>query len=156
MQGFSEPKLLTGTQALRPCFIGILAMWVFDFSPCLLGEGPATPILRQPCLGRVSLSPVRGDGGEHTVSRYFQAFVLWTLSLAIFCVSSENQSSSGHILASVSEQRDRIQLSTELSWPLTLFVLVLLKTVQRPGLCAPQRVSQPSLPGPAHLCPLCF
>ena len=90
------------------------------------------------------------------MSRYFQAFVLWMLSLAIFCVSSENQSISGHILASVSEQRDRIQLSTELSWPLTLFVLVLLKTVQRPGLCAPQRVSQPSLPGPAHLCPLCF
>ena len=39
-------------------------------------------ISRQPCLGRVALSPAREDGDGHNVSRYFQAFVLWRLSLA--------------------------------------------------------------------------
>ena len=91
---------------------------LLDFSACLLGEGLATPILRQPCLGRVSVSPARGDGDGHTVSWSFQAFVLWQLSLAVFWGSSESQSSSGRISASVSEQRDRSLLSTELSWPL--------------------------------------
>ena len=68
-------------------------MWLLDFSACLLGEGPATPILRQPCLGRVSVSPARGDGDRHTVSWSFQAFVLWRLSLVVCCASSESQSS---------------------------------------------------------------
>ena len=75
-------------------------------------------ILRQPCLGRVALSPARGDEDGHNVNWYFQAFVLWWLSLAVFCTSSESQSSSGCILASVSEQRDHSLLSTELSWTL--------------------------------------
>ena len=33
-----------------------------DISACLLGEGPAKLIFRQPSLGRVSLSPARGMG----------------------------------------------------------------------------------------------
>ena len=84
------------------------------------------PILRQPCLGRVSVSPARGDGDGHTVSRYFQAFVLWRLRLAVCCASSESQSSSGRISASVSEQRNRGLFSTDLLATLTLFLLVLL------------------------------
>ena len=83
-------------------------------------------ILRQPCLGRVSVSPARGDGDGHAVSQYFQAFVLWRLSLVVCCASSESQSSSGHILASVSELRDRSSLSTDVLATLTLFLLVLL------------------------------
>ena len=75
-------------------------------------------ISRQPCLGRVALSPAREDGDGHNVSWYFWAFVLWWLSLAVFSDSSESQRSSGQIPASVSEQRDRSPLSTELSWPL--------------------------------------
>ena len=75
-------------------------------------------ILRQPSLGRVSLSPAREDGDWHNLIWYFRAFVPWQLSLAVFCGSSESQSSSGRIPASVSEQRDRSLLSTELSWQL--------------------------------------
>ena len=75
-------------------------------------------MFRQLCLGRVSLSPARCDGYGYNVSWYFQAFILWQLSLAVFCSSSESQSSSGCILASVSEQRDRSPLSTEIFWPL--------------------------------------
>ena len=83
-------------------------------------------ILRKPCLGRVSMSPARGDGDGHTVSRYFQAFVLWWLSLAVCCASSESQSSSSQNSASVSEQRDRGPFSTDVLATLTLFLLVLL------------------------------
>ena len=62
-------------------------------------------ILRQPSLGRVSVSPARGYGDGLTVSLYFQAFVLWQLSLEVCSASSESQSSIGRISASVSEQR---------------------------------------------------
>ena len=79
-------------------------------------------ILRKPCLGRVSMFPARGDGHGHSVSRYFQAVVLWRLSLAVCCASSESQSSS--ISASVSEQRDRGPFSTDVLATLTLFLLV--------------------------------
>ena len=88
------------------------------FQPVFWGERPAALILRQPCLGRVALSPMRGDEDGHNVSWYFRAFVLWRLSLVVFCASSESQSSSGRILASVSEQGGCSPLSTELSWPL--------------------------------------
>ena len=50
-------------------------------------------ILRPPYLGRDSLSPAMGDGDGHTVSGFFQAFVLWRLSLVVCCASSESQSS---------------------------------------------------------------
>ena len=98
---------------------------LLDFSACLLGEGPATPILRQPCLG-VSVFPARGDGDGHTVSRYFQAFFLWRLSLAVCCASSESQSSSGRVSASVTEQRDCGPFSTDVLATLTLLLLALL------------------------------
>ena len=62
----------------------------------------------------------------HTVSQYFQAFVLWRLSLAVCCASSESQSSSGRNSASVSEQRDRGPFSTDVLSTLTLLPLVLL------------------------------
>ena len=83
-------------------------------------------ILRQPCLGRVSVSPARGDWDWYTVSRYLQAFVLWRLSLAVCCVSSESQSNSSRISASVSEQRNRRPFSTDVLATLTLFLLVQL------------------------------
>ena len=83
-------------------------------------------ILRQPCLGRVSVSPARGDGDGHTVSRYFLAFVLWWLSLVVCRASSESQSSSGQNSASVTEQRDCGLFSTDVLATLTLFLLVLL------------------------------
>ena len=104
-------------------------------------------------MGRVSVSPVRGDGDGHAVSWYFQAFVLWWLSLAVCCASSESQSSSGRNSASVTEWRDCGLFSTDVLATLTLFQLVLLKTLQRPGMCSPQPVCQPSLPGPVSLCP---
>ena len=63
------------------------------------------------------------------MSRYFQAFVLWQLSLAVCCASSESQSSSGRISASVSEQRDRGPFATDVLASLTLFLLVLLNPV---------------------------
>ena len=72
------------------------------------------------------MSPPRGDGDGHPVSWYFQAFVLWRLSLVVCCASSESQSSSGQISASVSEQRDRGPFSTDVLATLTLFLLVLL------------------------------
>ena len=72
------------------------------------------------------MSPARGDGDGHTVSGCFQAFVLWRLSLAVCCVSSESQSSSGRISASVSEQRDCRPFSTDVLATLTLLLLVLL------------------------------
>ena len=105
------------------------------FSACLLGEGPATQILSQPCLGRVSLSPARGDGDGHPVSRYFQAFVLWWLSLAVCYASSVSQSSSGQISASVSEQRDCGPFSTDVLATLTLFLLVLLNPAVSREVC---------------------
>ena len=72
------------------------------------------------------MSPERRDGDGHAVSQYFQAFVLWRLSLVICCASSESQSSSGRISASFSEQRDRGLFSTDVLATLTLFLLVLL------------------------------
>jgi len=36
------------------------------FSACLLGEEPATLLLRQPCLGRVALPPVGWMGSVKT------------------------------------------------------------------------------------------
>ena len=60
------------------------------------------------------------------MSQYFQAFVLWRLSLEVCCASSESQSSSGRISAPVSEQRDRGPFSTDDLATLTLFLLVLL------------------------------
>ena len=62
-------------------------------------------ILWQPCLGSHSMSPVRGESNGHTLSLYFQAFVLWQLSLYVCCAFSESLSSIGRISASVSEQR---------------------------------------------------
>ena len=106
-------------QALNDCATQV--PWVVGFlifQPAFWGEGTAVLIFRQPCLGRVALSPTRRDGDGHNVSRYFRAFVLWWLSLVVFCASSESQSSSGCILASVSEQRDHSPLSPELSWSL--------------------------------------
>ena len=82
-------------------------------------------ILRQPYLGRVSVSPARGYGDGHAVSWYFQAFVLWWLSLVVCCASSESQSRSGRISASVSEQRDHRPFSTDVLATLTLLLLVL-------------------------------
>ena len=84
------------------------------------------PILRQPCLGRASVSPARRDGDGHAVCWYFHTFVLWWLSLVVCCASSESQSSSGRISASVSEQRDRGPFSTDDLATLTLCLLVLL------------------------------
>ena len=78
------------------------------------------------------MSPERGDGDGPAVSRYFQAFVLWLLSLAVCCASSDSQSSSGRISASVSEQRDCRPFSTDVLATLTLLLLVLLNpTVSR-------------------------
>ena len=96
---------------------------IFQPAFCVLGEGPAAPILRQPCLGRVSVSPAREDGDGHSLSRYFQAFVLWRLSLAAGYASSEGQSSRGCIVA---EQRDCGPFSTDVLATLTLLLLVLL------------------------------
>ena len=84
------------------------------------------PILRKPCLGRISVSPGRGDGDGHPVIRYFEAFVLWRLSLAVCCASSESQSSSSRNSASVTEWRDCGLFSTDVLATLTLFLLVLL------------------------------
>ena len=112
-------------------------------------------ILRQPCLGRVSVSPVRGDGDGHAISRYFQAFVLWPHSLAVCCTSSESQSSSGRISAPVTEQRDRRPFSTDVLATLTLLLLVLLNPASSRDVC-PTPFFQPSLPGQEHLCLLCF
>ena len=92
-------------------------------------------ILMQPCLGRVSLSPARGDGDGHAVNQYFQTFVLWQLSLVICCASSESQSCSGQISASVSEQRDRRPFSTAVLVTLTLFLLVLLNPAASWAVC---------------------
>ena len=72
------------------------------------------------------MSPVSGDAGGCTLSKYFQAFVLWQLSLAVCCDSPESQSSSGRISASVSEQRDCGPFYTDVLATLTLFLLVLL------------------------------
>ena len=69
---------------------------------------------------------MRRDGDWHYVSSYFWAFVLWRLSLVVFCDSSESQSSSGGNSASVSEQRDRGPFSSVVLATLTLFLLVLL------------------------------
>ena len=93
------------------------------------------PILRQPCLGRVSVSPARGDGDGHTVSWYFQAFVLWQLSLVVCCASSESQSSSGRNSASVTERRDCDPFATDVLATLTLFLLVLLNPAGSRALC---------------------
>ena len=84
------------------------------FQAALLGEGPATQILKQPCLGRVAL-PLGGGQDGCSDNQFFRAFVLWRLSLGAFCISSESQSSSDHIQTSVSEQRDCSLLFTELS-----------------------------------------
>ena len=47
-------------------------------------------ILRQSCLGRVALSPARGDGDGHNVNWYFQAFVSgsfpWRFSVPLLSV----------------------------------------------------------------------
>ena len=72
------------------------------------------------------MSPARGDGDGHPVSWYFWAFVLWQLSLAVCCASSQSQSSSGRISVSVTEQRDCGPFSTDVPATLTLFLLVLL------------------------------
>ena len=128
---------------------------LLDFSACLLWEVPAAPILSQPCLGRVSVSPARGDGDGHAVSQYFPAFVLWWLSLVVCCAYSEIQISSGQISASVTEQRDRGPFSTDVLATLTLFLLVLLNPAASWDVC-PTPASQPSLPGPVCLYPLCF
>ena len=87
------------------------------FQSAFCGGGAVMLTLRQPCLGRVVLSPV-GVGVGHSVNHFFWAFVLWWLSLGVFCDSSESQSSSGHFQASVSEQRVCSLFFTELSWPL--------------------------------------
>ena len=113
------------------------------------------PILRQPCLGRVSVSPARGDGDGHPVSRHFQAFILWRLSLSVCSASSESQRSNGRVSASVSEQRECGPFSTDDLATLTLFLLVLLNPAAS-GMCASYLAFQPSLPGLAHLCPLHF
>ena len=60
------------------------------------------------------------------MSRYFLAFVLWWLSLAVCCASSASQSSSSQNSASVTEQRDCRLLSTDVLATLTLFLLVML------------------------------
>ena len=84
---------LSRRQALNDCATqapGVVGFLIFQPAFCVLGEGPATPILRQPCLVRVSVSPARGDGDGHSLSWYFQAFVLWQLSLAVSYASSES------------------------------------------------------------------
>ena len=87
------------------------------FQPDFWGRGLLHWYSGNPVWVELPLFPVgRGDG--HNANRYFQAFVSWQLSLVVFCASSESQSSSSHILASVSEQRDCSLLSTELSRPL--------------------------------------
>ena len=60
------------------------------------------------------------------MSWYFQAFVLWRLSLAVCCASSESQSSSGRNSASATERRDCGPFSTDVLATLTLLLLVLL------------------------------
>ena len=126
---------------------------IFQPAFCVLGEGPAAPILRQPCLVRVSVSPARGDGDGHSLSRYFQAFVLWRLSLAAGYASSEGQSSRGCIVA---EQRDCGPFSTDVLATLTLLLLVLLNPAAsrdvRPTPGVPALTSRAG----ASLCPLCF
>ena len=82
------------------------------------------------------MSHVRGDGDGHTVSRYFQAFVLWQLSLAVCCAFSESQSSTGQISASVSEQRDQGPFSTDVLATLTLILLVLLTPAAPRDVCS--------------------
>ena len=98
------------------------------------------PILRKPCLGTVSVSPAMGDGDG------FQAFVLWRLSLAVCCASSESQKSSVQNSASVTERRDCGLFSTDVLATLTLFLLVLFN----PGasrLCAPTWHPSPHFQG---------
>ena len=92
-------------------------------------------LLRQPCLGRVSVSPVRGDGDGHPLSQCFQAFVLWQLSPEVCCAPSECQSSSGQISASVTEQRDCRPFSTDVLATLPLLLLVLLNPAASRNVC---------------------
>ena len=74
--------------------------------------------------------PARGDGDGNPLSWYFQAFVLWWLSLEVCCASSESQSSSGRISASVSEERDHGPFSNDVLASLTLFLSVLLNPAE--------------------------
>ena len=69
------------------------------------------------------------------MSWYFQAFVIWRLSLAVCCAFSERQSSSGRISASVSEQRDHGPFPTDVLATLTLFLLVLLNPAASWDVC---------------------
>ena len=81
------------------------------------------------------MSPARGDGDGHPVGRFFQAFVLWRLSLVICCTSSESPSSSGRNSASVTEQRDCGPFSIDVLATLTLFLLVLLNPAATRAVC---------------------
>ena len=89
---------------------------LLDFSACLLREGSAVPILRKHCLGRVSVSPVRGDGDGHPVSRYFQAFVLRQLSLVVCSASSERAAAAES--QPLSQNRGFLDHSPLMFWPL--------------------------------------
>jgi len=122
--------------------------------PVFWGRGLLCCYSGQPCLGRVALPPVVGDGLSE--NRCFGAFVLWRLSLEAFHVSSESQSRRDRFQPSASEQRDHSLFFSELSRPHCLRFCPCCYKLQRPGLCAPPQRSQSCLQVGARLCPLCL
>ena len=116
--GLSRAQIIDQDLGRAPLFYRDLRdVGFLIFYPALWGGACRTDI--HVTLFGLSLPvPWEGEWGLAQCELVFPGFVLWQLSLAVFCGSSESQSSRGRILASVSEQRDRSPLSTELSWPL--------------------------------------
>lgn len=85
----------------------VLGLFFFHLVFCQ--EGPTVLLLRQPCLGRVALPPVGVEGGlsENRIFLFFEAFVLWWLSLMAFCVSSKGQSRSDCIQTCLRTERSQ-------------------------------------------------
>ena len=83
------------------------------------------PIIGQPCLGSLSMSPASGDGDGHAVSWYFQAFVLWRLSLAVCCALLRVRAAVAESHPLSQNRGDCGLFSTDDLATLTLFLLVL-------------------------------
>ena len=61
--GLSRDQIIDRDPGCVPLFYrGLRDVGFLIFLACLLGEGSAALILRQPCLGRVSMSLARGMG----------------------------------------------------------------------------------------------
>ena len=112
-----QEHALSRRQAFNDCTTQVpLDVGFLIFQPAFWGRGLPHRYSGNPVWVKSPCSLRGGDGDAHTVSRYFQVFVLWHLSLVVCCASSDRAAAAES--RPLSQNRGIAARSPLMFWPL--------------------------------------